>query len=58
MPPQLIGLDPTYDGEPICFACNLPGGCDKAKWGEKCPKGWHVCMQKGCKKHHGYVGNH
>ncbi len=58
LPPQLIGLDPTYDGEPICFACNLPGGCDKAKWGEKCPKGWHMCMQKGCKKHRGYVGNH
>ena len=59
MPKALIGLDPTDENdENICFDCNLPCGCDKAKWGEKCPKGWHKCMKRGCKKHHSYVGNH
>ncbi len=60
MPKELIGLESvTENGEPICFAYNLPGGCNKAaKWGENCSKGLHVCMKKGCKKHHAYVGNH
>ncbi len=60
MPKELIGLEAaTEDGEPICFAYNLPGGCNKAaKWGEKCSKGLHVCVKKGCKKHHPYVGSH
>ena len=60
MPKELIGLESvTEDGEPICFAYNLPGGCNKAaKWGDKCSKGLHVCVKKGCKKHHPYVGSH
>ncbi len=58
MPAPLIGLD-SHDenGEPYCFDANL-GTCTKAKWGEKCPKGWHKCMKRGCKQLHAYVGNH
>ena len=42
----MIGFDPAGENnEPICFDCNL-GGCDKAKCGEKCPKGWHKKMKK------------
>ena len=46
MPRALIGMESrTWNGDPICFNHNLPGGCDKAKWGERCPKGLHVCKQ-------------
>ena len=59
MPKELIGLESKIEnGEPICFNCNLPGGCNKAKWGEKCPKGLHVRTKRGCKKQHPYVGSH
>ena len=52
MPPQLIGLSPTTEqGDPCCFGYNLKG-CSKAKPGERCPKGWHVCMRWGCYKAH------
>ena len=58
MPKGLIGLDANdVNGEPYCFSANL-GSCNKAKWGDKCPKGWHKCMKKGCNKLHAYVGNH
>jgi hypothetical protein len=59
MPPQLIGkAHETAAGEAICFDCNLPQGCSKAAWGQKCPKGLHVCCEPGCFKHHACVGNH
>ncbi len=58
MPQPLIGLDPTDEnGEPYCFGAAL-GKRTPAKWGAKCPKGWHKCMAKGCNKLHAYVGNH
>ena len=34
-------------GEPICFSFNL-GGCNAAKPGQRCPRGWHVCAEPGC----------
>ena len=58
MPRELIGLDPADEnGVPFCFSAAL-GKCNKAKWGERCPKGWHKCMAPGCKQLHAYVGNH
>ena len=58
LPKPLIGLDATdKNDEPYCFNFNM-SGCNKAKYGEKCPKGWHRCMQRGCNKQHGYQGNH
>ena len=58
MPHELVGLDPADEnGEPFCFDAAL-GKCNKAKWGERCPKGWHKCMAPGCKQLHAYVGNH
>ena len=34
-------------GDPICFAFNTKDGCSHhgVKAGEKCPKGFHVCMK-------------
>jgi len=45
MPRALLGKSAfTADGEPICFAWNLPQGCKEAKAGERCNRGWHVAM--------------
>ena len=53
------GVNPNDgDGNPICYAYNLPGGCDKAPPGGRCPKGRHVCMLSSCRQAHAYVGNH
>ena len=52
MPRKLIGQSPvTASGDNICFDYNLDG-CDAAKPGERCPKGWHVCCRHGCFKPH------
>ena len=53
MPQSLIGKSSrTAAGEPICFDYNLEHGCQAAKPGERCPKGWHVCMEPNCGKAH------
>jgi hypothetical protein len=41
----------TADGEPICFAFQKHK-CDKAKPGEKCSRGWHVCWMRDCQEAH------
>ena len=41
----------TDENEPICCDYNL-GGCAKARPGEACPKGKHVCCKKDCFKAH------
>ena len=46
----------TGAGEPLCFAYNL-GGCDNARDGERCPKGWHLCAEPKCLQPHG-LSNH
>lgn len=57
LPPALIGMSPTTaDNEPICYNFNL-AGCDGAAPGERCDRGWHVCMMPGCGKPHS-VKNH
>jgi hypothetical protein len=53
LPPALFGkASRTPAGEPICYNYNLEHGCAAAKPGERCPKGWHVCMEPGCGKAH------
>ena len=48
VPKELEGLNTrTKNGNPICFAANLPEGCAGAKWGQRCTKGLHVCMRCG-----------
>ena len=37
----------TANGDPICFAYNLQG-CNQAKPGERCPRGWHLCADPRC----------
>ena len=44
----------TRSGQPICWAYNLPGGCDKAPPGKKCPKAVHVCCKPGCGQSHSF----
>ena len=34
------------------FAYNL-GGCDGARDGKRCPKGWHLCAEPKCLQPHG-----
>ena len=53
LPQSLIGkTSRTASGDPICFDYNLEHGCSNAKPGERCPKGFHVCMEPGCGKSH------
>jgi hypothetical protein len=52
LPLELVGLESNYKTEAICFNYNL-GGCTAAKDGERCGRGWHVCMKSGCFKPHG-----
>ena len=51
MPKELLGhSNVTRSGEPICFDYNLPHGCTRAKAGQRCNKGLHVCCKKSCGK--------
>ena len=53
LPQSLIGKTArTAAGEPICYNYNLEHGCTGAKPGDRCSKGWHVCMEQGCGKAH------
>ena len=52
MPRELIGMaSRTSENDMICYDYNL-GGCTKARPGESCPKGKHVCCRLGCFKAH------
>ena len=52
MPRELIGMaSRTNENDMICYDYNL-GGCSKARPGESCPKGKHVCCRLGCFKAH------
>ena len=45
LPAGLVGkCGKTADGRRICFGYNL-GTCQGANDGEKCEKGWHLCME-------------
>ena len=56
VPQSLIGKAmETPGGERLCWAFNLPSGCQAAKPGEKCNRGWHLCAEPGCAKAHSVV---
>ena len=53
MPKQLLGgWSQTSKGRPICFDYNLDHGCPKAKAGQACSKGLHVCCMPRCQQPH------
>ena len=53
MPEALKGMQSqTASGKSICWAYNLPEGCDKCKAGQKCDRGLHLCMYPNCQKPH------
>ena len=58
MPKELIGCEPrNEDDEPFCFGF-AKGTCNEVQPGQKCNKGWHKCMKKGCWKNHSFVRHH
>ena len=53
LPKELEGMKTeTRNGNPYCWAYNLPVGCKEAPPGGKCRKGVHACMHPNCGKHH------
>eukprot|EP00435_Cladocopium_sp_Y103_P059530 s575_g21.t1 len=53
VPEALIGKAlNTKDGKRICWAFNLPNGCNKSSAGGSCDRGLHVCAEVGCQKPH------
>ena len=42
----------TKAGKPLCFAYQRASGCDKAKDGEVCPRGIHLCWIRDCEEPH------
>ena len=55
MPAGLEGCKShTKNGEPICWAHNLPGGCSRSVARGRCEKGLHVCCKPGCGNNHSY----
>ena len=53
IPKGLIGKNlQTSKGDRLCWAYNLPQGCNSARPGEKCDRGLHLCAEPGCEKPH------
>ncbi len=53
MPTELRGKWHKHsNGEPLCFGYNTSRGCNHAKDGEKCNKGWHLCAEPKCLQPH------
>ena len=53
VPEQLINkAKETKDGRRLCWAFNLPGGCNKAPPGGTCERGAHLCAEVNCQKAH------
>lgn len=54
MPKELRGKwHRTPGGDPICYAFNTAAGCSQdVKPGDRCAKGFHVCMEPKCQKSH------
>ena len=58
MPKELRGkYHRTSAGEPLCFGYNTSQGCPHTdiKPGQRCPKGWHLCMEPKCQQAHGLL---
>jgi hypothetical protein len=59
LPRELIGKNAMSHHNPperLCFSFNM-AGCTDCAPGEKCAKGWHLCMEPGCTASHS-VRNH
>ena len=53
IPRGLIGKSlQTKSGDRLCWAFNLPQGCQEAKVGKKCPRGVHLCAEPNCEQPH------
>jgi len=53
IPRGLIGKAlQTKAGDRLCWAFNLPQGCQEAKPGDKCSRGVHLCAEPGCEQAH------
>ena len=56
VPAALKGLDPNFQGQPICFNHSLPHGCQEQTWetehGLSCRRGLHICMK--CHGNHSF----
>jgi hypothetical protein len=50
MPKELIGMNNTVDGEPVCFNYNTSRGCQTGV--DRCPKGVHKCAFPKCGANH------
>ena len=48
---DMAGFNKKFQGEPICFNYNRPGGCTVAAPGAKCTHGWHVCIKCHSRSH-------
>lgn len=59
MPQELIGMwRTTTSGKPMCYGYNMKKGCEHRKVvpGDRCPRGYHLCMQPHCGKEHPAYG--
>ena len=48
------------DGSRICYGAQFTDpakACKQAKFGEKCPNGWHPRIKTSCRKPHAFHGN-
>ena len=54
LPKELLGCTPVADGKYLCFGYNLREGCPHkdVEPGNRCRKGFHLCMVKGCGREH------
>ena len=53
MPAELMGMERSYKGKPICFSYNCASGCNNSvdSMGS-CKKGKHLCARSGCGGNH------
>ena len=60
VPKEAVGKNCVnkFQDSPICFAYNLDTCTSTVAPGAKCPRGFHVCFQKGCFKHHSWKSTH
>ena len=42
----------TANGDLLCFGYNTAKGCDQARDGERCTRGWHLCAEPKCLQTH------
>lgn len=49
MPKELMGMENSYKGKPLCYGYNMRSGCDQdVDSSGQCRKGLHLCARRGC----------